>query len=88
VPAEVVEKERAILRAQAEGSGKPPPVIEKIVEGRVNKFYAEVCLLEQAFVKDPDRTVGDLLRDAGKKLGAEVAVAGFTRFKLGEASEA
>jgi len=88
VPSDVVEKERAIFRAQAEGSGKPPPVIEKIVDGRVNKFYAEVCLLEQGFVKDPDRTVGDLLRDAGKKLGAEVGVSGFLRFRLGEAASA
>jgi elongation factor Ts len=86
VPADAVEKERAIFRAQAEGSGKPPAVIEKIVEGRVNKYYAEVCLLEQSFVKDPDRTVSDLLRDAAKKLGTDVAVTGFLRFKLGEAS--
>jgi elongation factor Ts len=88
VAADVVEKERAIFRAQAEGSGKPAPVIEKIVEGRVNKFYAEVCLVEQSFVKDPERTVGDLLRDAGKKLGGEIAVSAFVRFKLGEASGA
>ena len=85
VPAELVAREREIFRKQAEQSGKPEKVIEKIVEGRVNKFYSEVCLVEQPFVKDPDRAVGDLLREAGKKLGGEVAVAGFVRFKLGEA---
>lgn len=86
VPAELVEKERAIFRAQAEQSGKPAAVLDKIVEGRVARYYSEVCLLQQPFVKDPDKTVGDLLREAGKQLGGEVAVTAFVRFKLGEAT--
>jgi elongation factor Ts len=85
VSKELVDAERSIFRAQAEQSGKPANIIEKMVEGRVNKYYAEVCLLEQAFVKDPDRTVGKLLADETKRLEREVAVCGFVRFKLGEA---
>jgi elongation factor Ts len=86
VPKELVDAERAIFRAQAEQSGKPANIIEKMVEGRVNKYYAEVALLEQPFVKDPDRTVAKLLGDEGKRLGRELSVAGFVRFKLGEAA--
>jgi elongation factor Ts len=86
VPAELVDKERQIFRAQAEQSGKPANVLDRIVEGRLAKFYAEVCLLEQAFVKDPDRSVTKVLEDAGKQLGKPISVAGFVRFKLGEAS--
>lgn len=86
VPKELVDAERAIFRAQAEASGKPAPIIEKMVEGRVNKYYAEVALLEQPFVKDPDRTVAKLLGDEGKRLGQELGVSGFVRFKLGEAT--
>ena len=56
-----------------------------MVEGRVNKFYAEVCLLEQAFVKDPDRSIAKLLADESKRLGREIGISGFVRFKLGEA---
>ena len=82
VPAELVESEKAILRTQAVESGKPENIVEKIVEGRINKFYAENCLLEQAFVKDPDTTVGKML----KAVDPEVSVSAFVRFKLGEAS--
>jgi elongation factor Ts len=85
VAKELVDAERAIFRAQAEQSGKPANIIEKMVEGRVNKYYAEVCLIEQPFVKDPDRTIGKLLADESKRLGRDVAVVGFVRFKLGEA---
>jgi elongation factor Ts len=88
VPAELLAHEREIYRRQAEQEGKPAPVIEKIVEGRVRKFYAEVCLLEQPFVKDPDQSVGKLLEAAAGPLGGPVAVTGFLRFKLGEASGA
>ena len=58
VPAELIERERELFRSRRSRSGKPAKVIEKIVEGRINKFYAEVCLLEQPFVKDPDQTIG------------------------------
>jgi elongation factor Ts len=83
VPAELVAREREVLVKQAAQSGKPEKVIEKMVEGRLQKFYSEVCLLEQPFVKDPDRTVGELLAAAGKELAGEPAVTGFVRFRLG-----
>jgi len=85
---ELLDSERAIFRKQAEQTGKPPAVIEKIVEGRIAKFLAEVCLVEQPFVKDPDRSIGDLLREAAPALGGAVAVAAFERFKVGGTSEA
>ena len=84
--ADVLEHERRIFRSQVEQSGKPEKLWDKIVEGRINKFYAEVCLVEQPFVKDPEQTVGSLLRDASQKLGAAVEITGFVRFKLGEAN--
>jgi elongation factor Ts len=84
VPKALLEKETEILRRQAASEGKPPQVTERIVEGRLKKFYGEVCLLEQAFVKNPDQSVAQLLEEAGKKLGQPVRVAGFVRFKLGE----
>jgi len=84
VPKALLEKESEIFRAQAQKENKPPPVIERIIEGRLKKFYSEVCLLEQAFVKDPDKSVKQLLEDAGKKLGQPIRVTGFVRFKLGE----
>lgn len=88
VPAALVEQERELFRRQAEQEGKPAPVIEKIVEGRVRKFYAEVCLVEQPFVKDPDQSIGKLLESAAAVLGGPVTVTGFLRFKLGEAAAA
>ncbi len=84
VPRDLVEKESEMLRRQAEQEGKPPAVTEKIVQGRLKKFYGEVCLLEQAFVKNPDQSVAQLLEDAAKELGQPVRVSGFVRFKLGE----
>jgi len=87
VTAEVIEAERNIYRAQAASTGKPAPVIEKIVDGKVEKFYADVCLLEQPFVKDPQRTVGQLVTDAIAQLGENVVVRRFARFQLGELTE-
>jgi elongation factor Ts len=84
VPQDLVEKESEILRRQAEQEGKPPAVTEKIVQGRLKKFYGEVCLLEQSFVKNPDQSLSQLLDDAAKELGQAVKVSGFVRFKLGE----
>ena len=78
MPPAVVEKERSFLKSQALESGKPEAVVEKIVDGRINKFFAEHCLIEQKFVKDPDKSVRDILAEAGQ-------VAHFVRFKLGEA---
>jgi elongation factor Ts len=80
----LLESERRIYRKQAEQEGKPAKILDRIVEGKVSKFLKEVVLVEQAFVKDPDRTVTDLLRDVGKEVGAGVTVTGFRRFKLGE----
>jgi elongation factor Ts len=88
VPADLVERERELYRRQAEQEGKPAAVVEKIVEGRVRKFYGEVCLLEQPFVKDPDQPVSKLLAAAAASAGGPVAVTGFLRFKLGEAGAA
>ncbi|UCH40868.1 MAG: elongation factor Ts, partial [Gammaproteobacteria bacterium] len=81
VPAEFVEKEKAILVAQAESSGKPPEIIEKMIQGRLNKFLAEVTLMGQPFVKDPDQTVAKLLSAAG------ASVNGFVRYEVGEGIE-
>jgi elongation factor Ts len=82
MPEEVIEKERRVLRAQAEQSGKPGGVIDKMVEGRLRKFFAEHCLIEQAFVKDPDKSVGDVIRS----VAADASVRAFERFRLGEGS--
>jgi elongation factor Ts len=88
VSKELLESERAIFRKQAEQTGKPPQVIEKIVDGRVAKFLSEVCLVEQPFVKDPDRTIGNLLEETAKSAGGPVSVTAFQRFKVGGSSEA
>jgi elongation factor Ts len=80
----LLDSERSIYRKQAIQSGKPEGVVEKIVEGRINKYLSEICLVEQAFVKDSDRTIGDLLRDVGAQASAEIAVNGYQRYKLGE----
>ncbi len=83
----VVEKERQILTAQAAESGKPANVVEKMVEGRIRKFYQESVLVEQAFVMDPDVTVGKFIETAGKNMGAPVALKGFIKFEVGEGIE-
>ena len=88
VAKDLIDKEAELFRKQAEQEGKPEKVIERIVEGRIKKFYSEVCLLEQAFVKDPDQTIQQLLGAASEKLGNPVSVAGFVRYRLGETSGA
>ena len=84
VPPEVIERERAIYQAQAEREGKPSPVVERIVEGRLNKFYEELCLLEQPFLRDGDVTVGDLIAQKIATVGENIVVRRFVRFELGE----
>ncbi|MDP1736096.1 MAG: translation elongation factor Ts [Caulobacter sp.] len=79
-----VERERAVFTEQALASGKPESVVEKMVEGRIRKFYEEVVLLKQAFVMNPDQTVEQLVEAAGKELGAPIKVVGFVRLALGE----
>jgi elongation factor Ts len=83
VTQEVIEKERDIQRARALNEGKPPAVVEKMIEGRMAKFYEEICLLEQPFVKEPTLTVGQLVKTKIAKLGENMAVARFVRFKVG-----
>lgn len=84
VPAEVVEAERAIYRAQALEEGKPEPIIERIVQGKLEKFYQTVCLLEQSFVKEEEQKVEDLLKEHAARLGERVVVRRFVRYELGE----
>jgi elongation factor Ts len=84
VPAERVAKEREIFTAQMEGQGKPAAVIEKIVEGKLGKFYSEVCLLEQPYIRDDKKTVQDLVTAAASKTGENIVVRRFTRFRLGQ----
>jgi elongation factor Ts len=84
VTAEVLEREKEIYRAQARDAKKPEKIMEKIVEGKLEKFYGEVCLLEQAFVKDPDITIQDLLNGLIGKLGEKIEIRRFTRYQVGE----
>ena len=84
VPAEVVAHEMEIYKAQAAESGKPENIQEKIATGRLEKFYKESCLTEQAFVKNPDQNVTDYVNEVAKKLGGTIKVTGFKRFMLGE----
>ncbi len=79
----LLDKEKSIYREQALQEGKPEQVVEKIVEGRVDKYFQEVCLLEQSFVKDPDKTVQDLLNELVAKCGENVSIRRFERFVLG-----
>jgi len=87
VPADVIETEKQIYAAQAKESGKPANVIEKMVEGKLEKFFKEACLLEQTFVKNPDVTIEKLVTNAVAKIGENISVRRFTRYKLGEGIE-
>jgi len=87
VPASVIEHEKSIYREQAKASGKPDKILDKIAEGKLEKFYGDFCILEQAFIKDPDRKVGQLLAEAGKAAGAEITMKAFVRFQVGEGLE-
>lgn len=87
VPADVIAKERSIYKQQALDQGKPENIVDKIVEGRLQKFYAESCLLEQQFIKDPDVKVQKLVQTVGKEVGTEIEVVRYARFKVGEGIE-
>ena len=87
VTADVLERERGILREQALASGKPANIVEKMVEGRLEKFYADSVLVDQPFVKDPDKTVGQLIAERVGKIGENIKVRRFARYKLGEGIE-
>ncbi len=84
VPLEETEREREIYRLQAQDMGKPQKVVDKIVDGKMEHFYSEVCLLEQEFIKDPDRQVGDLIREVVTKVGENIQVRRFARYHVGE----
>lgn len=87
VPQEVIEKEKEILRAQALNEGKPVNIVDKMVVGRVEKFFKEFCLLEQPFVKNPDLTVQQLINESITKIGENISVRRFARFEMGEGLE-
>lgn len=80
----VIEREKEIYRAKARESGKPDSIIEKIIEGQINKFYADICLIEQSFVKDPDKTVQTYLNETIAAIGENISIRRFARFALGE----
>ena len=87
VPAQVIEREKSIYREQAKASGKPEKILDKIADGKLEKYFGDFCLVEQAFIKDPDRKVAQLLAEAGKAAGAGIAVRAFARFQVGEGME-
>lgn len=87
VPAAELEHEKMVLSEQARNEGKPEKIIEKMVTGRIEKYYKEVCLLEQPFVKDPNKTISDLITESIAKIGENIAIRRFTRYQLGEGIE-
>ncbi|SFS78824.1 translation elongation factor Ts [Paenibacillus sp. BC26] len=87
VSSEELDKEREILKAQALNEGKPEKIVEKMVEGRISKYYEEYCLLEQPFIKDPDKTIHTLLKEKISTIGENISIRRFARFELGEGLE-
>jgi elongation factor Ts len=86
VPADVIERERAIFRGQMEGQNKPAAVIDKIVEGKLGSFYEQNCLMDQPSIRDPKLTIGQIVQAAIAKMGENISVPRFVRFKLGESA--
>ncbi|HYM80573.1 MAG TPA: translation elongation factor Ts [Candidatus Limnocylindria bacterium] len=84
IPAERIGRERDVYLGQLEGQGKPPAILEKIVAGKLEKFYAELCLMEQPYIRDDQKTVGDLVKESAAKTGENVVVRRFSRFRLGQ----
>ena len=87
VPPDVLDREREIYRAQMKDQNKPPQVVDKIVEGKLNSFYEQVCLMDQPSIRDPQVTIGQVVQTAIAKLGENIAVPRFVRFKLGETEQ-
>jgi len=87
VPSEAIQKEKDILRAQALNEGKPEKIVDKMVEGRIEKYFKEVCLLEQNFIKDPEITIQSLLNEKISKIGENISIRRFVRFEVGEGIE-
>lgn len=88
VPKAQVEHEKTVLKAQALNEGKPEAIVEKMVQGRIDKYYKEVCLMEQPYVKNPDQTIDQLVKEHIARLGEQIQVRRFVRFERGEESEA
>ncbi len=84
LPTETIEKEREIYRQQMKESGKPDHIIDKIVEGKLEKYFQEVCLLEQSYIRDPEKTIRDLLTEVIAKIGENIVIRRFVRYQLGE----
>jgi len=87
VPADIVEKEKEIMRVKALDSGKPENIVEKIIAGQINKYFGEVCLMEQAFVIDPDQKVGKIIAALAKEIGTDIKLNSYVRYQLGEGIE-
>lgn len=87
VPADVLEHEKEILKAQALNEGKPANIVDRMIEGRIKKFYEEVCLLEQPFVKDPSKKISDIVNEAILTIGEKISIRRFTRYEMGEGLE-
>jgi elongation factor Ts len=87
VPQEEIEKEKEVLRAQALNEGKPEHIVDKMVEGRINKYFEEICLLEQSFIKDSDKTIQTLLNEKIASIGENISIRRFVRYELGEGLE-
>lgn len=87
VPAEVIEHEKEVLRAQALNEGKPANIVEKMIVGRLEKYYKEVCLMEQSFIKDPDKTITQVITESIARIGENISIRRFVRFQLGEGIE-
>ncbi|CAM2891498.1 translation elongation factor Ts [Paenibacillus sediminis] len=87
VPQEVLDKEREILRAQALNEGKPEKIVDKMVEGRISKYFEENCLMDQSFIKDPDKTIATLLNEKISTIGENISIRRFVRYELGEGLE-
>lgn len=87
VPADILEHEREILRAQALNEGKPANIVEKMIVGRIEKYYKENCLMEQGYIKDPDKTITDLINESIAKIGEKISIRRFTRYQVGEGLE-
>jgi len=84
IPGETVEKEKNILMQQALNEGKPRHIVEKMVEGRIEKYYREVCLIEQPYIRDPEISVGQVLKETIAKIGENISVRRFVRYEMGE----
>ena len=87
VPASVLESEKEILRTQAINEGKPAQIVEKMVEGRIKKYYQDFCLMDQTFVKNPDLTIATLINEATLKIGEKISIRRFARYEMGEGLE-